>query len=150
MGHKKVLLVEDKPDDVELTLRVLEKNYILSQVVVALDGPQALDYLSCSGAYSDRDPLDTPAVILLDLELPKIEGLEVLRQIRENNQTKRVPVVVLTSSDEEEALVDSYQLGVNSYIRKSVDSLQFAEAVQRMALHWVVWNELPPIRRGNR
>ena len=148
MGHKKVLLVEDNPDDVELTLGVLEKNYILSQVVVSLDGPEALQYLSCTGAYSDRDPLDTPAVILLGLKQPKTDGLELLQRIRDNDQTKRVPVVVLTSSDEEEALIDSYELGVNSYIRKSMDSVQYAEAVRRMALHWVVWNELPPRRRG--
>ena len=138
MEHKKVLVVEDNPDDLELTLRVLKRNYIVNQVVVAVDGAEALDYLFCTGAYSGRDPLDTPAVILLDLKLPKIDGLEVLQRIRDNDQTKLVPVVLLTASDEEEALADSYDLGVNSYIRKSMDFVQFAEAVQRMAVHWAV------------
>lgn len=149
MAHKKILLVEDNPDDVELTLRVLKRNYILNQVMVAVDGPEALDYLFCTGAYSHREPLDTPAVILLDLKLPKIDGLEVLRRIRENDQTKLLPVVMLTSSDEEEALIDSYELGVNSYIRKPIDFVQFTEAVQQTALYWVVWNKPPPSKRAD-
>jgi CheY-like chemotaxis protein len=149
MGHKKILLVEDNPDDVELTLRVLRKNYILNEVVVAVDGPEALDYLFCTGAHSEREVHDTPAVILLDLKLPKIGGLEVLRQIRHNDQTKQIPVVLLTSSDEEEALIDSYKLGVNSYIRKPIDFDQFTEAVQQMALYWLVWNKPPPSRKGD-
>ena len=149
MEHKKLLLVEDNPDDVELTLRVLKKNYILNEVVVAVDGPQALDYLFCTGPYSDRDPLDMPAVILLDLKLPKIDGLEVLRRIRDNEKTKFLPVVVLTSSEEEEALIDSYELGVNSFIRKPMDFAQFTEALQQMALYWVVWNEPPPTQKDD-
>ena len=145
--HKSILLVEDNPDDVDLTLRVLKKNYILNEVVVARDGPEALDYLFCTGEYSDRDPNDEPAVVLLDLKLPKLDGLEVLRRIRDNEQTKLLPVVVLTSSDEERDLIDSYELGVNSYIRKPVDFVQFTEAVRQLAMYWVLWNEPPPRQR---
>ena len=147
--HKTILLVEDNPDDVELTLRVVKKNAIINKVVVAQDGPEALDYLFCTGAYADRDPQDIPGVILLDLRLPKIDGLEVLRRIRGNDQTKLLPVVVLTSSDEEQDLVDSYKLGVNSYIRKPVNFVQFTEAVRQLAMYWVLWNQAPPNRRSD-
>ena len=114
---------------------------------MAQDGAEALDYLFCTGEYSDRDPNDTPAVILLDLRLPKIDGLEVLRQIRDSDKTRLLPVVVLTSSDEEKDLIDSYELGVNSYIRKPVDFVQFTEAVRQLAMYWVLWNEPPPRQR---
>ena len=147
MEHKSILLVEDNPDDVDLTLRVLKKNCILNDVVVSRDGPEALDYLFCTGPFADRDPEDTPAVVLLDLKLPKIDGMEVLRQIRGSDHTRLLPVVVLTSSDEERDLINSYELGVNSYIRKPVDFVKFTQAVQQLAMYWVLWNEPPPSRR---
>ena len=136
--HKSILLVEDNPDDVELTLRVVKRNGVLNEVVVAWDGPEALDYLFCTGAYSGRDPNDPPAVVLLDLNLPKLDGLEVLRRVRDNDRTKLLPVVVLTLSDEEEDLIDSCELGVNSYIRKPVDFAQFADALRQLAVYWVL------------
>ena len=136
--HKSILLVEDNPDDVELTLRVVKRNGVLNEVVMAWDGPEALDYLFCTGAYSGRDPNDPPAVVLLDLNLPKLDGPEVLRRVRDNDRTKLLPVVVLTLSDEEEDLIDSCELGVNSYIRKPVDFAQFADALRQLAVYWVL------------
>ena len=144
MKGKIILLVEDSPDDVLLTLRALKKNNILNEVVVVNDGAQALDYLFGTGAYADRDMKVVPQLVLLDLKLPKIEGLEVLRRLRDDERTRLLPVVVLTSSDEELDIVASYKLGANSYIRKPVDFAQFTEAVQQLGLYWLVLNQGPP------
>ena len=136
--NRKILLVEDNPDDVALTLRALKKNNIANEVIVAKDGIEALDYLFGDNATS------VPAVILLDLKLPKIDGLEVLERLRKDERTKFAPVVVLTSSKEEQDLVRSYKLGANSYIRKPVDFIQFSEAVRQLGLYWLVLNEPVP------
>jgi two-component system response regulator len=148
MEDKIILLVEDNPDDELLTLRALKKSHILNDVVVARDGAQALDYLFCRGTYADRDANSMPQVVLLDLKLPKLDGLEVLRQIRTEERTAFLPVVILTSSDEEKDIVESYRLGANSYIRKPVDFGQFSEAVQQLGLYWLLLNRAPP--RGRR
>ena len=144
MNGKIILLVEDSPDDVLLTLRALKKNNILNEVVVVNDGALALDYLFGTGEYADRDARVMPQLVLLDLQVPKVEGLEVLRRLRNDSRTKLLPVVVLTSSDEEQDIVSSYQLGANSYIRKPVDFAQFTEAVQQLGLYWLVLNQGPP------
>ena len=150
MKGKIILLVEDNPDDVSLTLRALKKNNILNEVVVVNDGVQALDYLFGTGAYADSDVNVTPQLILLDLKLPRMEGLEVLRRLRGDERTRLLPVVMLTSSDEEPDIVDSYRLGANSYIRKPVDFAQFTEAVQQLGLYWLVLNQGPPLGRSSR
>ena len=139
-----ILLVEDNPDDEELTLRALRQNNILNQVNVARDGAEALDYLFCQGAYKARDPLQRPAIVMLDLKLPKIDGLEVLRRVRADERTRLMPVVILTSSKEEQDLVNGYRLGANSYIRKPVDFNQFVTTVGQLGLYWLVLNEAPP------
>ncbi|MBN3926891.1 response regulator [Nostoc sp. NMS4] len=139
-----ILLVEDNPDDEALTLRALKKNNIMNEVVVARDGVEALDYLFGKGAYTDRDMSIMPNLILLDLKLPKMDGLEVLRQLRTNDRTKILPVVILTSSKEEQDLINGYSLGANSYVRKPVDFSQFSEAVRQLGLYWFVLNESPP------
>ena len=144
MDKKTILLVEDNPDDQDLTLRALKKNQIMNEVIVVSDGAEALDYLFCSGKYADREIEKLPEVILLDLKLPKINGLEVLRRIRADKRTKLLPVVILTSSTEESDLVESYKLGANSYIKKPVDFIQFSEAVRQLGLYWLVLNESPP------
>lgn len=144
MKDKIILLVEDNPDDELLTLRALQKSNILNEVVVARDGAEAVDYLFGKGVYTGRDLLLMPQVILLDLRLPKMDGLEVLQQIREDERTRLLPVVVLTSSDEEQDIVDSYRLGANSYIRKPVDFAQFTEAVRQLGLYWLVLNQSTP------
>jgi two-component system, response regulator len=144
MHEKLILLVEDNPDDVALTLYAFKKNNMLNRVVVAHDGVVALEYLFGTGAYAGRDPSVHPQLILLDLKLPKVDGLEVLRQLRADPRTHLTPVIVLTSSNEERDLVDSYQLGANSYIRKPVDFVQFVEAVRQLHLYWLVLNEPPP------
>ena len=136
-----ILLVEDNPRDEELTLRALKKSNVLNPVVVARDGVEALDYLFARGAYAQRSPNEMPQVVLLDLKLPKIDGLEVLKTLRDNELTKLLPIVVLTSSLEEQDLIRSYSLGANSYIRKPVDFAQFIEAVRQLGLYWLVLNE---------
>lgn len=143
MTKKKVLLVEDNPDDVELTLRALKKNNIINEVVVAKDGVEALDYLFGTGSYAGRDLRDSPAVVLLDLNLPKVNGLEVLQQLRSDGQIKNTPVVILTSSKEEKDMINGYELGCNSYIRKPVDFIQFSEAVKTLGIYWLLLNEIP-------
>jgi CheY-like chemotaxis protein len=141
---KRILLIEDNSSDVELTRRALEKGHIANEVVVARDGKEALDYLWGGGAYAGRDVSDLPAVALLDLKLPKVPGLEVLRQVRADARVRRLPVVILTSSKEEEDLAAGYDLGANSYIRKPVDFVQFTQAIEHLGLYWLVWNEEPP------
>ena len=148
MKEKVILLVEDHPDDEELTMRALAKNNILNQVVVARDGVQALEYLLGTGAHAGRDTTVMPQLILLDLKLPKIDGLEVLRRLRANERTRFLPIVILTSSKEEQDLIKSYKLGANSYIRKPVDFLEFTKAVQQLGLYWLILNEPVPDRRG--
>ncbi len=140
MKKKVILLVEDNSDDVVLTLRALKKNNILNEVVIAKDGAEALDYLFGTGKYQDRDTTDQPQLILLDLKLPRIDGLEVLKRMRTDSRTKILPVVILTSSKEQSDLLDGYGSGANSYIRKPVDFRQFTEAVRQLGLYWLVLN----------
>jgi two-component system response regulator len=144
MENKMILLVEDNPDDVTLTLRAFKKNNIGNKIIVARDGVEALNFLLCTGQYVDRDPLEMPQLVLLDLKLPKIDGLEVLHRIRETKSTHLLPVVILTSSREEQDLIKGYSLGANSYVRKPVDFIQFIEAVRQLGLYWLVLNEAPP------
>lgn len=141
---KIILLVEDNSDDVALTLRAFRKSNLKNEIVVAEDGADALDYLLGEGKYAGRDTTIAPTLILLDLKLPKIPGLEVLRRIRADERTKLLPVVILTSSVEEQDLITSYKLGANSYLRKPVDFNKFIEAVQQLGLYWLVLNESPP------
>ena len=147
MVPKSILLVEDNLDDVDLTLHALKKNRIKNEVVVAYDGAEALDYLFGTGKYAGRDLMIMPTVILLDLKLPKVDGLEVLRRLRASDLTKFLPVVILTSSKEEQDILNGYSLGVNSYVRKPVDFNQFAEAVSHLGLYWLLLNEAPPNKK---
>ena len=142
----RILIVEDDPNDVELTLTALEEYNLANEVVITRDGEEALDYLYCRGNFQARSN-DNPAVLLLDLKLPKRDGLEVLRQIKSDEKLKLIPVVVLTSSKEDEDIVRSYALGANAYVRKPVDFLQFSEAARTLGLFWLVLNESPPVRR---
>lgn len=144
MKIKTILLVEDNPSDIDLTKRALANANIANKVVVAEDGQEALDYLFGTGHYAGRDAAPLLAVVLLDLKLPKVDGLDVLRRIRADERTKRLPVVILTSSQEEQDIAAGYDLGANSYIRKPVDFSQFAEAIKSMGLYWLVLNEPPP------
>ena len=148
MDSKTILLVEDNPDDEALTLRALKKNNIKNEVVVAHDGAEALEYLFGTGKYAGRDTNLAPQVVLLDLKLPKVEGLEVLRRVRADQRTKLLPVVILTSSNEEQDRIDGYGLGANSYVRKPVDFSQFMEAARHLGLYWLILNEAPPVRRS--
>jgi len=143
MDKKSILLVEDNPDDEILTVRALKKNNILNDIIVVRDGVEALDYLFGAGSYADRDMTVMPQLILLDLKLPKIDGLEVLRRVRGNEETRLLPVVILTSSSEEQDVIESYSLGANSYIRKPVDFNRFTESVKNLGLYWLVLNESP-------
>jgi two-component system response regulator len=138
-----ILLVEDNPNDEELTLYALKKNNITNQIQVVRDGAEALEYLFCTGAYAHRQINEPPKVVLLDLKLPKVDGLEVLEQVKSDTRTRAIPVVVLTSSQEERDIVESYQLGVNSYIVKPVDFEQFIEAVRQLGMYWMLLNISP-------
>jgi two-component system, response regulator len=142
--NDKILLIEDNPDDEALTLRAFKKNNISNEVVVVRDGVEALDYLFGTGAHAGRDIADTPQVVLLDLKLPKLSGLEVLRKIRSEALTKLLPVIILTTSSEESDVISGYELGANSYIRKPVDFSQFLESVRQLGLYWLVLNQGPP------
>ena len=144
MDKKVILLVEDNPDDEALTLRAFRQGNIANEIVVVRDGAEAVDYLFGTGVYADRDLSTMPEIVFLDLKLPKLDGLEVLGRIRADSRTRRIPVVILTSSDEEEGIVRSYDLHANSYVRKPVDFAQFTDAVQQMGLYWLVLNESPP------
>ena len=141
MRNKTILLVEDNADDEALTLRALKKSNILNEVVVARDGAEALDYLFAAGAYAGRSTSNMPQVVLLDLKLPKVDGLEVLRRLRSDERTKLLPVVILTSSKEERDIINGYAFGCNSYVRKPVDFVEFAESVRQLGLYWLVLNE---------
>jgi two-component system response regulator len=142
----KILLVEDNPDDVALTIRALKSHNITNDVIVAQDGVQAIDYLF--GTKQQRAPTDLPAVVLLDLKLPKINGMEVLQRIRSEERTRLLPVVILTSSDEERDVIDGYKLGANSYVRKPVDFVEFTKAAQQLGLYWLLMNRAAPVPRG--
>jgi two-component system response regulator len=146
MKKKFILVVEDNPDDEALTVRALKKSNIVNEVVVARDGVEALDYLFGEGAYAGRDTTEMPQVVLLDLKLPRLDGLGLLRRLRADARTKLLPVVILTSSNEEQDRISSYDLGANSYVRKPVDFKQFSEAARQLGLYWLVLNESPPKR----
>ncbi len=146
MNPGKILLVEDNPDDVALTIRALKSHNITNDVIVAQDGVQAIDYLF--GTKQQRAPTDLPAVVLLDLKLPKINGMEVLQRIRSEERTRLLPVVILTSSDEERDVIDGYKLGANSYVRKPVDFVEFTKAAQQLGLYWLLMNRAAPVPRG--
>lgn len=144
LTQKILVIVEDNPDDEALTARALRRNNIANPLVVLRDGAEALDYLFGSGAYAGRDPREVPAVILLDLKLPKLDGLEVLQRLRADPRTRLIPVVILTSSVEEQDILSSYSLGANSYIRKPVEFEAFVQAARQLGLYWLVLNEAPP------
>jgi two-component system, response regulator len=144
IAHRAILLVEDNQDDEELTLRALSRNNITNQVQVVRDGQEALDWLEATGPHAGRDPDDVPALVLLDLKLPKIDGLEVLRRLRANPRTALVPVVILTSSKEDRDRASGYQSGANSYVQKPVDFTQFVDAVRQLGMYWLMLNEPPP------
>lgn len=145
MEMKKILLVEDNADDIELTLMAFKKNNITNEVVVLNDGEKALEYLFCTGQYANRDPEDSPTLILLDISLPKVNGLEVLKKLRSKERTKLFPVVMLTSSKEEQDVINGYKLGCNSYVRKPVKFDEFVEAVRQLGIYWLLVNEAPPV-----
>jgi len=146
MKNKIILLVEDNPSDIGLTQRAFAKSNIANELVVAEDGQEALDYLFAGGQFTGRDVNELPALVLLDLKLPRVAGVDVLRQIRADERTSRVPVVILTTSQEEQDIAQSYDLRANSYIRKPVDFTKFVEAIQHMGLYWLVLNEPPPLK----
>jgi two-component system response regulator len=147
MNDKVILLVEDNADDEALTLRALKKNNIRNEVVVARDGSEALDYLFGSGAHAGRDLRVMPQIILLDLKLPKVDGFEVLNRMRSNEGTKLLPVVILTTSNEDQDRIRGYDLGANSFVRKPVEFDKFIEAVRQLGLYWLILNEAPPVLR---
>jgi two-component system response regulator len=148
MDNRTILLIEDNPKDEFLTLRALEKCNLANEIVVVRDGAEALDYLFAKGDFAGRNVYNLPTVILLDLKLPKIDGLEVLRQIRANERTRLLPVVILTSSDEEKDIFAGYELGANSYVRKPVAFSDFSRAVAELGRYWLITNEPPPARGG--
>lgn len=139
-----ILLVEDNPDDIELTLRAFRKNNIANDMAIVRDGAEALDFLFCRGAYCHRDIADLPRLVLLDLNLPKLDGLQVLERLRADERTRLVPVVILTSSKEEQDMISGYRHGANSYVRKPVDFNAFVDAVRQIGLYWLLINEMPP------
>ena len=145
VSSKSILLVEDNPDDEALAIRALKRHHISNEIVVAHDGVEALDYLFGTGLHAGRDLSLKPTVVLLDLKLPRIDGLEVLRRLREDERTRLLPVVILTTSNEEQDMLDSYSLGCNSYIRKPVDFVQFSEAIRQLGMYWLLMNEPPPL-----
>jgi len=145
MKERRILLVEDRHDDIDLTLRSLKDNKITNKIDVVRDGAEALDYIFVTGVYSDRNIEDLPSVILLDIKLPKVDGMEVLRRIREDKRTKMLPVVILTSSKEESDLINSYKLGCNSYVRKPIEFEEFSKAIRELGLYWLLLNEPPPV-----
>lgn len=147
MKPKTILLIEDNPSDILLTRRALEKSHISNEMTVVEDGQEALDYLFGCDPLTGQNMNDLPALILLDLKLPKVDGLQVLRQIRANERTSRLAVVILTTSSEEQDIAQSYDLGANSYIRKPVDFTQFVESVQQLGLYWLVMNEPAPLKK---
>ena len=149
MGNKIILLVEDNQDDQVLTMRALKKSNIVNELVVLNDGVEALDYLLGTGMYAGRDISIMPQLILLDLKLPKVDGLQLLKRLRGHERTKLLPIVVLTTSKEEEDIAKSYSLGANSYIRKPVDFTEFSRVVQQLGLYWLLLNEAPPVLRGS-
>lgn len=146
MKSKSILLVEDNPDDIELVQIALSAKRVLNEMVIVTDGEEAIDYLFCTGKYQTRNKNSNPTLIMLDLQLPKINGLEVLRQIRLNEKTSMIPVIIFTSSNEEKDIINSYKFGANSYIRKPVDADQFEKAVQELEMYWLLLNEAPPKR----
>jgi len=148
MRSQLILLVEDNADDIKLTLRAFARSKIANQLVVARDGEEALEYLFARGRYAGRDAGVMPEVVLLDLKLPKLDGLEVLRHVRADERTRRLPVVLLTSSNEEQDIVRGYDLGANSFVRKPVDFAQFTAAAQQLGLYWLVLNQAPPTAPG--
>ena len=145
MSAKVVLLVEDNPDDEALAIRALQQNNIVSNIVVVRDGAEVLDYLFAQGNYADRDTSEIPQLILLDIKLPKIDGLEVLRRLRADERTKLIPIVIMTTSDEEQDRIKSYTYHANSFIRKPVDFKTFKEVIQQIAMYWLILNEPPPL-----
>jgi len=145
-----ILLVEDNPDDVELTLRAFQKIKVVNEIVVARDGEEALDYLFATGSHAGRDPAVLPEVVLLDLKLPKVDGLDVLRRMRADERTRRLPVVILTSSNEESDVLRSYDLGANSFVQKPVDFAEFLEAARHLGLYWLMLNQALPNDDGTR
>jgi CheY-like chemotaxis protein len=145
MTEKVILLVEDNPSDIGLTQRAFQKNGISNKLVIAEDGQEALDYLFGAGAHAGRNMDEMPMLILLDLKLPRIDGLEVLRRLRADSRTRRIPVVILTSSSEEQDIAAGYDLGTNSYIRKPVDFHQFADVIKQLGMYWLVTNQAPPV-----
>lgn len=148
LNNKIILLVEDNPDDVELTLRAFKKSNIMNEVIVKRDGAEALDFFFGKDGVADKGNNGLPCVILLDLKLPKIDGFEVLKKLRADERTKLIPIVILTSSKEQSDIVNGYNFGCNSYIRKPVDFNHFAEAVKQLGLYWLILNETPPKSRG--
>ncbi|MBO3458844.1 response regulator [Aetokthonos hydrillicola Thurmond2011] len=145
LSNKMILIVEDNPDDEALAIRALRRNKIINEIVVAHDGVEALDYLFGTGTYAGRNISAKPSVILLDLKLPRVDGIEVLRRLRGDERTRLLPVVILTTSSEEQDMLNSYNLGCNSYIRKPVDFIQFSEAIRQLGMYWLLMNEPPPI-----
>jgi CheY-like chemotaxis protein len=148
MEQKNILLAEDNPDDIELARRAFQKVNINNNIVVTHDGAETLDYLSGKGKYQDRNTENLPHIILLDLKMPKVHGLEVLKHVRENEQTKYIPVIILSSSLDNKDIIRSYELGANSYIVKPIDFLKFSEVVQQIVIYWLTLNEQPILLRG--